>query len=441
MYDAKIIKVALEALENILRIGKAHKEHPYSGLRAANVYGQQVIDCGGLDEIEQLQNHTNKEVCEHAVRMLDLFFIKPGSGGTVGGAPEPVPAVPPATPETTAVAVSAPAVADVATPAQALVAPEPVPAVPPTPAVTTAVAAPAPVPIHHTSSAVSSSIQPLLSFGAAPPAIFIASSTFAGFREGYVFTMGAMGLGYYRDGPLFLREEPASPPNLSLPQPHIVQGSLQYLPDTAFKEAIAGYHFTLGEMGLGYYKDPHTNQHLSLPPPVSSVVGSIPQWRQQKPLIPAETVAAMLQRAQKEPADRRARTTQFVLQWFAKCNRPLAPMSDSDDDSDGSSTLSKKAVTETTTSDMSETYPSYQPVRLVFAPSATFNDESSSSTTATPPSLVGKKETLVDFGRRRGLLPLNQPGTATANLLTMMRGRVPRAPVHDDNDDTGSSTQ
>jgi len=83
VYDAKIITVALEALENILRIGKEDKEH--NGPHATNVYGQQVMDCGGLDKIEQLQNHTNNEVYEHAVCMLEQFFdVEEDHGGPQG---------------------------------------------------------------------------------------------------------------------------------------------------------------------------------------------------------------------------------------------------------------------------------------------------------------------------------------------------------------------
>jgi hypothetical protein len=72
VYDAKIITVALEALENVLRIGKEDKEQ--NGPTATNVFAQIVADCGGLDKIDQLQNHTNNEVYEHSVCLLEQFF-------------------------------------------------------------------------------------------------------------------------------------------------------------------------------------------------------------------------------------------------------------------------------------------------------------------------------------------------------------------------------
>eukprot|EP00759_Apiculatamorpha_spiralis_P033919 PhF_6_TR35030/c1_g1_i1/m.51046 len=72
VYDAKIITVALEALENVLRIGKEDMDQ--SGPNSANVYARMVADCGGLDKIEQLQNHSNNDVYEHAVCMLEQFF-------------------------------------------------------------------------------------------------------------------------------------------------------------------------------------------------------------------------------------------------------------------------------------------------------------------------------------------------------------------------------
>lgn len=66
--DAKMISVALEGLQNILQRG-AH-------LTAAseNPYAIKVEECGGLDSLEKLQEHPNRDIYEKAVRLLEDFF-------------------------------------------------------------------------------------------------------------------------------------------------------------------------------------------------------------------------------------------------------------------------------------------------------------------------------------------------------------------------------
>lgn len=62
--DVRIIVVALEALENLLKVGQAD----------AAKYGQNKVatfieDAGGLDKIEGLQTHPNHEIYEKAVKV------------------------------------------------------------------------------------------------------------------------------------------------------------------------------------------------------------------------------------------------------------------------------------------------------------------------------------------------------------------------------------
>jgi hypothetical protein len=71
--DAKILTVGLQALENILRIGKEDKEE--NGPTATNLFAQIVADCGGVDKIEELQNHTDNDVYEHSVFILEQFLM------------------------------------------------------------------------------------------------------------------------------------------------------------------------------------------------------------------------------------------------------------------------------------------------------------------------------------------------------------------------------
>lgn len=39
-----------------------------------NQFAQMVQEVGGLDKIEALQNHSNNEIYEHAVVLLETFF-------------------------------------------------------------------------------------------------------------------------------------------------------------------------------------------------------------------------------------------------------------------------------------------------------------------------------------------------------------------------------
>ena len=69
--DAKIVTVALEGLENILKVGDA--EAKAQGL-AQNVYATCIDEAGGLDKIEQLREHESEDVYEKAVKILETYF-------------------------------------------------------------------------------------------------------------------------------------------------------------------------------------------------------------------------------------------------------------------------------------------------------------------------------------------------------------------------------
>lgn len=63
--DAKIILVALEALESILKLGVT---------QGCTTYAQMVQDCAGVDRMENLQEHKNNEVYEKVVSLLETYF-------------------------------------------------------------------------------------------------------------------------------------------------------------------------------------------------------------------------------------------------------------------------------------------------------------------------------------------------------------------------------
>lgn len=71
VHDTRIVSVALEGLENILRVGDKEKETTNSEF---NEFARLVESAGGLDKIEALQQHTQQEVYEKAVHLLEVYF-------------------------------------------------------------------------------------------------------------------------------------------------------------------------------------------------------------------------------------------------------------------------------------------------------------------------------------------------------------------------------
>lgn len=70
--DVRIITVALEGLENILKIGQQERSIP--GGVGVNPYAQMIEDADGLDKIEHLQDHPNEDLYEKAVHILETYF-------------------------------------------------------------------------------------------------------------------------------------------------------------------------------------------------------------------------------------------------------------------------------------------------------------------------------------------------------------------------------
>lgn len=70
-YDSKITSVALEALQVMLQIGEDEKN---AGITSENTVVMAVVDCGGLENIEQLQNHADQNVYQQALQILEGYF-------------------------------------------------------------------------------------------------------------------------------------------------------------------------------------------------------------------------------------------------------------------------------------------------------------------------------------------------------------------------------
>jgi len=71
-HDPKIVTVALEGLENILKIGEEDANGPMS--TGENIFAQYIDEAGGLDKIENLQEHGNEDIYKKAVKIIESYF-------------------------------------------------------------------------------------------------------------------------------------------------------------------------------------------------------------------------------------------------------------------------------------------------------------------------------------------------------------------------------
>jgi HEAT repeat protein len=78
--DSRLILVALECIENILKAGDVGAKDT-----GVNEYASRVEECGGLDKLEQLQNHEHNEINEKAVRILENYFSAEEDPNMVSG--------------------------------------------------------------------------------------------------------------------------------------------------------------------------------------------------------------------------------------------------------------------------------------------------------------------------------------------------------------------
>ncbi|KAI9353149.1 armadillo-type protein [Pilaira anomala] len=69
--DNKIILVALDGLDNILKVGDLEKMNTMDGL---NPYALLIEECGGVEYIHALQHHDNVEIYKKAYSLIDKYF-------------------------------------------------------------------------------------------------------------------------------------------------------------------------------------------------------------------------------------------------------------------------------------------------------------------------------------------------------------------------------
>lgn len=70
-YDPKIVIVALEALQVFLQVAEDERQ---AGTMSDNIVSRQMHECGGIDYLEGLQKHSNRNVYNLALGILETFF-------------------------------------------------------------------------------------------------------------------------------------------------------------------------------------------------------------------------------------------------------------------------------------------------------------------------------------------------------------------------------
>ena len=105
--DPDLVYTCLEGLENILQAGEAGKKGEESGM---NPYAEFILECGGLEKLEDLQDFDSDRIYELVMKLLQSYWEEevsesddpniPGSNDssdTVEAASEdaPQPPVPP----------------------------------------------------------------------------------------------------------------------------------------------------------------------------------------------------------------------------------------------------------------------------------------------------------------------------------------------------------
>ncbi|CAI9778459.1 unnamed protein product [Fraxinus pennsylvanica] len=70
--EAHVIKIYLEGLENILKVGEAEKNQ--GNTEDVNVFAQMIVDARGLEKIKNVQTHDNSKIREQAEKILETYW-------------------------------------------------------------------------------------------------------------------------------------------------------------------------------------------------------------------------------------------------------------------------------------------------------------------------------------------------------------------------------
>jgi len=72
--DNKIIQVALDGLENILKVGEMDKDAAGEGTESINRYALFIEECHGMEKIHDCQTNANEEIYMKAYTMIEKYF-------------------------------------------------------------------------------------------------------------------------------------------------------------------------------------------------------------------------------------------------------------------------------------------------------------------------------------------------------------------------------
>ncbi|RQM08521.1 hypothetical protein DH86_00000244 [Scytalidium sp. 3C] len=88
--DNKIIQVALDGLENILKVGEMDKEAAGEGGEGINRYALFIEECQGMEKIHDCQTNANEEIYMKAYNMIEKYFSdEEEAGGDIDGSLAP----------------------------------------------------------------------------------------------------------------------------------------------------------------------------------------------------------------------------------------------------------------------------------------------------------------------------------------------------------------
>ena len=69
--DPKIVTIALEGLENILKVGEDEMRHTGAAQNEMTIL---ISEAEGLNKIEELQQHSNNDIYEKCIKILETYF-------------------------------------------------------------------------------------------------------------------------------------------------------------------------------------------------------------------------------------------------------------------------------------------------------------------------------------------------------------------------------
>ena len=83
--DNKIVQVALDGLENILKVGEMDKESSDSAAERVNRHALFIEEAGGMEKIHECQNNVNEEIYMKAYNVIEKYYSDEEEGAEMDG--------------------------------------------------------------------------------------------------------------------------------------------------------------------------------------------------------------------------------------------------------------------------------------------------------------------------------------------------------------------